>query len=230
LANDKVGIKEKLTVPQEQKINNKSFSTETSQEIEKKNFSFIDNKQVAIKEQVFIKPEEHNNIQRNEFSVLSNRSNDVQTHHSNEQVRYSSALSEHWTNQVMNDVTKTPMVKISDDVSEIRLRLHPENLGDLVINVKTDNGKLSAQIVVSSSDVRHTLESNLTALTDAFSQRGLEVRTIDIRESNNSNQSSHQQNQDSKSQNQNRHSQPYDEERAKRFARYFGYNTLEYTV
>lgn len=167
---------------------------------------------------------------RNDAIETSNRMQDVGTQRNEIQSRYSNALSNEWAKQVIEDVSKSAMFKVTEQLSEIRLRLHPEHLGELVLSVKSDGEKMSANILVNSFEVKRALETNLSVLHDALLIRGIEMKKIDVNENTNA-QQQFRHNDDSQTEQQNRQqSRPYDEERAKQFARYFGYNTMEYTV
>jgi len=144
------------------------------------------------------------------------------------QPRYSDALSDQWTKQVIDNINKSSLVRVTDQNSEIRLRLHPEHLGELLVNVKSENGKMTANIVVNNIEVKKALETNMPVLNDAFISRGIEMKKVDIYDQQEQRQSSQDSNNQQFEQHQNQRS--FDEEKAKRFARYFGYNTREYTA
>jgi flagellar hook-length control protein FliK len=169
------------------------------------------------------------NFVRNDGGEVSNRMQDVGTQRNEIQPRYSNALSHEWAKHVIEDVSKSAMIKVTEQLSEIRLRLHPEHLGELVLSVKSEGEKMSANILVNSFEVKRALETNMPVLHDALMLRGIEMKKIDVNENTNA-QQQFRHNNDEQTGHQNRQQRPYDEERAKQFARYFGYNTMEYTV
>ena len=87
---------------------------------------------------------------------------------------------------------------------------------------------MTANIVVNNIEVKKALETNMPVLNDAFISRGIEMKKVDIYDQQEQRQSSQDSNNQQFEQHQNQRS--FDEEKAKRFARYFGYNTREYTA
>jgi|GEM_PF-6912646 len=182
----------------------------------------------VLQENVATKPSSSQQPSADLTSSVTTRTSDTITPRTEVQSRYSTALSEQWSQKVMEDLGKSTLVKVSDEVSEIRLRLQPENLGRLLVDIKTSGGKMTAQIVVSNNDVKHALEMNLPVLQDALAQRGIEMKNVEVFEQNSHQQQHHQKNEkpfDERNQNK-----PYNDERAERFARYFGNNTMEFTA
>ena len=70
--------------------------------------------------------------------------------------------------------------ELQQGVSELRLQLKPESLGEMSLKVRIDDEKVTAQIHVTQPEVRAALESSLPQLRDALSLRGIEVQHIDI--------------------------------------------------
>jgi flagellar hook-length control protein FliK len=66
---------------------------------------------------------------------------------------------------------------------EVRLRLHPESLGEVRVQVRWENGVLSARLETASSTARDALQSSAPALRDALQEQGipLEHLTVSIR-------------------------------------------------
>ena len=146
-------------------------------------------------------------------------------------VRYSAALSEQWTKQTIDDIGKAASnVKLTEQSSEIRLKLHPENLGEVTLTVKSENNKMNVTLRVNSSDVKDVLEKNLPMLQETLAQRGLEMRKIEVFNNNDANSQSRHRDEQQQHGQERRKSEIFDETRAKEFERFFGYNTMEKTV
>ncbi len=143
---------------------------------------------------------------------------------------YSSVLNEEWTKQTVENIGKSidATFKMQNHDAEIHLKLHPENLGEIVLDVKSENGILSTSIKVSSSEVKNALESNLLVLQDALSSRGIEMKKIEIFENEFNNQKNNSQ--ENQFQDQSQQDEHFDEKRQEKFIRYFGYNTIEKTI
>ncbi len=166
-----------------------------------------------------------------ENTSQSIRQTEVTTVRNEQPVRYSTALSEQWTKQVIDDIGKaTSNVKLTSQSSEIRLKLHPEELGEISLTIKSENNKMNVTLRVNSSDVKDVLEKNLPMLQETFAQRGLEMRKIEIFNNNDTNSQSRNRDEHQQSGQERPKPQVFDEERAKQFERFFGYNTMEKTV
>ena len=64
--------------------------------------------------------------------------------------------------------------------NEMRLQLQPPELGELELNVRTADGVVRGEIVVSSMEVKQLLESQLDRLRNSMAEQGLELEAIDI--------------------------------------------------
>jgi hypothetical protein len=81
---------------------------------------------------------------------------------------------------VVDQVVKGLALKVQGDLSEVRIRLEPESLGEVVVNMRMENGKLQAQIDVSQAGVKGVLDGNLGQLRQSLSVRGIEVQRLDV--------------------------------------------------
>jgi flagellar hook-length control protein FliK len=81
---------------------------------------------------------------------------------------------------VVDQVVKGLALKVQGESSEVRIRLEPESLGEVVVSMRMENGKLQAQIDVSQAGVKGVLESNLGQLRQSLSTRGIEVQRLDV--------------------------------------------------
>jgi hypothetical protein len=81
---------------------------------------------------------------------------------------------------VVDQVVKGLALKVQGGLSEVRIRLEPESLGEVVVNMRMENGKLQAQIDVSQAGVKGVLDGNLGQLRQSLSARGIEVQRLDV--------------------------------------------------
>ena len=81
---------------------------------------------------------------------------------------------------VLDQVIKGVSVQIQGSTSEMRLTLKPESLGEVVVRVRMEDGKMQAQIDVTQAGVKAALESNLPQLHEALAARGIDVQRIDV--------------------------------------------------
>ncbi|MCC6395761.1 MAG: flagellar hook-length control protein FliK [Bacteroidetes bacterium] len=81
---------------------------------------------------------------------------------------------------VMEQVTKVFALQVNGENSELRIKLEPESLGEVVLHVRMESGKMQAQIDVNQAGVKAALENNLPQLRLALHQRGIDVQRLDV--------------------------------------------------
>lgn len=81
---------------------------------------------------------------------------------------------------IFNQVLEGTKVSISDDVSEMVLKLKPDNLGKLSMKIVVERGLVVAKFDVESQIVKEAIESNLEDLRNALSDKGFEVKEFDV--------------------------------------------------
>jgi flagellar hook-length control protein FliK len=81
---------------------------------------------------------------------------------------------------VVDQVVKGLALKVQGENSEVRIRLEPPSLGEVVVSMRMENGKLQAQIDVTQAAVKGALDGNLGQLRQSLSTRGIEVQRLDV--------------------------------------------------
>ncbi len=81
---------------------------------------------------------------------------------------------------VVDQVIKGLTVTMTDTTQELRVTLKPESLGEIVLKMKMEDGRLQAQIDVAQPAVKAAVESQLTDLRQALQDRGIDVQRIDV--------------------------------------------------
>ena len=73
-------------------------------------------------------------------------------------------------------------------VTEMRIALYPENLGELNLRIVTQNGIVVAQFMAQNQRVKEIIESNLANLQEELEKQGLQVNelSVSIRQENQS--------------------------------------------
>lgn len=93
---------------------------------------------------------------------------------------------------IMRQVTDSVKVNITEDVTEMELRLHPASLGTVNMQVNSQNGQVSAHLTVQNEQVKAILESQLIKLQETFAEQGTKVDSIEVTVANyNLNSSNH---------------------------------------
>jgi hypothetical protein len=79
------------------------------------------------------------------------------------------------------DIVRSAQIVLKDgDVGLIRLRLEPESLGGVKIELKMAEKQISARIVVESDLAGEAFRSSLDTLRDAFAASGFETSALEV--------------------------------------------------
>lgn len=90
---------------------------------------------------------------------------------------------------IFNQVLEGTKITISEDVSEMVIKLKPDNLGKLSMKIVIDRGMLVAKFDVESQMVKEAIESNLEDLRNALKDKGFEIQQFDVSVNKDSDQS-----------------------------------------
>ncbi|EIT85086.1 FliK [Fictibacillus macauensis ZFHKF-1] len=72
--------------------------------------------------------------------------------------------------------------EIGEPLTALRIRLTPEALGTLSIEMMKENGKLFAKIVTTSSGAKELVEANIHVLKSAFQESGTRISEVVVQE------------------------------------------------
>ena len=81
---------------------------------------------------------------------------------------------------VLDQVIKQISLRVVRQSSEIRVRLEPESLGEVIVKVRVENNQVDAQIDVTQQSVKQILEAGLPQLRHALSERGVDFQRLDV--------------------------------------------------
>lgn len=82
---------------------------------------------------------------------------------------------------VVYQVVQQIRVNISPENTSLEMRLNPENLGRVAINITSKNGVMTAEIHTENQTAREAIESQLQILKENIQERGLKVEAIEVR-------------------------------------------------
>lgn len=92
----------------------------------------------------------------------------------------SNASSTKDVHQIINQIVEKIKVDIKPDVSEMKLLLKPDTLGELSLKITTQNNIVTAQFVAESQQVKEVLQANFNNLKDTLQQLGLVIDEISV--------------------------------------------------
>ncbi|HAP36505.1 MAG TPA: hypothetical protein DCQ28_11400 [Bacteroidetes bacterium] len=132
-------------------------------------------------------------------------------------------------NNIVEQLAKNVKFSTDGNNSQIKISLTPEALGEVMLKVSVEHGKVSTQIEVQQPQIKAVVEANIQILRDSLSSKGLVVDRIDI--------STSQYSLNEKSSNHGQHRSNMKNYSGKEIVeedivqtKLFGYNTVDYVA
>ncbi|RJX27864.1 MAG: flagellar hook-length control protein FliK [Dethiobacter sp.] len=94
--------------------------------------------------------------------------------------------------RVIDPIVKGIQVQrtLKDEVSEIRVRLKPESLGEVLIKISREDGQVNGRIFVENLMVKEVLENRLPLFRERLAEMDIELKEMHVSLGNNSDQES----------------------------------------
>lgn len=89
-------------------------------------------------------------------------------------------------NSIYNQIIESAKLSLTDETSEMYLKLKPDNLGNLSMKIVIERGMLVAKFDVESQTVKQAIESNLEDLRNTLSDKGFAVQEFNVSVNQNS--------------------------------------------
>lgn len=85
------------------------------------------------------------------------------------------------TRLIMDQITESIKVNLSDEFSEISLKLHPESLGNVSVKVSANSeGVLTAQFTAQNESVKAVIEAQAIVLKETLEAKGVTVEAVEV--------------------------------------------------
>ncbi len=91
-------------------------------------------------------------------------------------------------NEIMDQIVKTVSMNLKNGRQEIIVKLKPEFLGRINLQVSTENQQVMIRVVTEISAVKEVIENNINQLRSELGNHGLEIEKFDVLEERRSNQ------------------------------------------
>ncbi|MCQ6557916.1 flagellar hook-length control protein FliK [Paenibacillus mendelii] len=85
-------------------------------------------------------------------------------------------------------VVKQLQVSSANGISEARISLYPERLGQVDVRITVHNGQLTAMFLTDTASARDMLENQMTQLRSALQAQGLQVDKLEVSQNQNADQ------------------------------------------
>ena len=92
------------------------------------------------------------------------------------------------TQSVIDQIVDKMKVEVKGDLSEIKIQLKPEHLGDVSLKITTQNGIVTAQFVAENQRIREIIEASFNQLRDSLAQQGIQLSQLSVSVGNNQNE------------------------------------------
>jgi len=94
---------------------------------------------------------------------------------------FSALLAQRLREAGNGEIVQAARIVLRDgDAGTIRLRLRPESLGEVKIELNLSDKSISGKIVVESEDAKSAFERTMAELSDAFRQGGFETAGLEV--------------------------------------------------
>lgn len=84
------------------------------------------------------------------------------------------------TQDIMQQIMDYMKIQVSPENTDIEMRLHPESLGTLHVQVASKGGVLTANFITQNETVKAALESQMVQLKENFAEQGVKVEAIEV--------------------------------------------------
>ncbi len=128
-----------------------------------------------------------------------------------------------------NILAKSQLTTGLDGTNKLFIKLYPEHLGSIRIELLQDKGSITARMFASSGTAKDLLDSGINQLKDAFTMQNIQVDKIDVLYGETQSQKFGQQDPRQQSSNQNNEApnQENEEENDSTFSSFLSENLLE---
>ncbi|MGV3467034.1 MAG: flagellar hook-length control protein FliK [Heyndrickxia sp.] len=131
-----------------------------------------------------------------------------------------------------NILAKSQLTTGLDGTNKLFIKLYPEHLGSIRIELLQDKGSITAKMFASSGTAKDLLDSGISQLKDAFSMQNIQVDKIDVLYGETQAQKFGQQDSRQQSSNQNNETpnQENEEENDNNFSNFLSESLLEKVI
>ncbi len=85
------------------------------------------------------------------------------------------------TQQLIDQITEKTKMMLDKNKQTMRIKLKPEVLGELKLEIEVEDNEVSASFYVEKEPVRQSLDSNMRQLQEALQQLNIDVNELDVK-------------------------------------------------
>lgn len=106
--------------------------------------------------------------------------------------------------EIVEQIVDKVKIDLSNIKNEIKIKLKPEVLGEMTMNIEVIKGAVTAKIMVDNQRTKEIIEANLIQLKEGVKDTGLEIKTFEVFVGSNSDFDKHESGQFNLKQNNKR--------------------------
>ncbi|MBU5437706.1 flagellar hook-length control protein FliK [Tissierella sp. MSJ-40] len=88
--------------------------------------------------------------------------------------------------EIFQQIVDKIKISLNEEKNEIKIKLKPEILGELVLKIEMEDGVVLAKALVDNYRTKELIETNLIQLKEGMKESGLEIKTFEVFVGNNS--------------------------------------------
>jgi len=83
-------------------------------------------------------------------------------------------------NNIFNQIIESAKITLNEEVSEMAIKLKPDNLGNVSLKLVIERGMVLAKFDVENQIVKQALESNLEDLRSSLAEKGFQIKEFNV--------------------------------------------------
>lgn len=84
------------------------------------------------------------------------------------------------TDDIIKQIVEKLTISNSEKISQIKLTLKPEYLGDVSLKISSQNGVITAQFTAENQKIKEIIESNFNQLKEVLNSQGIQVSELSV--------------------------------------------------
>lgn len=141
-----------------------------------------------IKEEKNDVPTNENEVELNTQFVLSNKNEISIAVDELDMLDKSEAIDK---KDIINQIVEKVKFDFQNPKNEVKIKLKPDVLGEMVMKIEVEKGLVTAKIVVDNHKTKEIIEGNLIQLKEEIKNTGLEIKTFEVFVKNDGNMDKH---------------------------------------
>ncbi|MCG0274586.1 MAG: flagellar hook-length control protein FliK [Thermosediminibacteraceae bacterium] len=81
---------------------------------------------------------------------------------------------------IFDEMVEKVQVAVKGQVKEMRIKLKPEHLGEIIVKITADKGEMSAEFFVKNAQIKEALQSSVAEIKSQIQQQGYEINEIKV--------------------------------------------------